>query len=95
MQYEKYLPLGTVVMLHNGTKRVMITGFCAVAEENKNKIYDYSGCLYPEGFISSSKTLLFDHNQIKTIYFLGYSDDEEKQFKMELKNIISNITGEK
>ena len=27
---EKYLPIGTVVMLKGGTKRVMISGFCAI-----------------------------------------------------------------
>ena len=37
---EKYLPIGTVVMLKNGTKRAMITGFCSVAQEDKNKMYE-------------------------------------------------------
>ena len=55
---EKYLPIGTVVMLKGGKKRAMITGFCAISEDNKDKIYDYSGCLYPEGFISSNQTAI-------------------------------------
>ncbi|HIR49231.1 MAG TPA: DUF4176 domain-containing protein, partial [Candidatus Faecimonas gallistercoris] len=28
MQAEKYLPIGTVVMLKGGKKRAMIIGFC-------------------------------------------------------------------
>lgn len=52
----------------------MITGFCCVGENN-DKTYDYCGCLYPVGFISSDKSLLFDHNQISKIYCLGYSDE--------------------
>ena len=29
---KKYLPIGTVVMIKCGSKRVMITGFCPIAE---------------------------------------------------------------
>lgn len=39
---EKYLPVGTVVLLKGGKKRTMITGFCASSNEEKNRIYDYS-----------------------------------------------------
>ena len=30
---EKFLPLGTVVMLKGASKRLMITGFCTMAAE--------------------------------------------------------------
>ena len=81
---EKYLPVGTVVMLKGGQKRVMITGF--VCKENEsNKIYDYCGCLFPEGFISPDKNLLFNHNQIEKIYHMGLNDEEEMKFKTKLK----------
>lgn len=91
MKYEKYLPIGTVVLLKGGTKKVMITGFCSVADNDKNKTYDYSGCLYPEGFLSSNQTLLFDHSQIDKLYFIGYQNAEEKEFKEKLKVVISKI----
>lgn len=87
-KYEKYLPLGSVVMLKNATKRLLITGFCVMPNEDKNKIYDYSGCLYPEGIISTEQTALFNHDQIERIYAIGYSDDEEKAFKEKLKEAI-------
>ena len=86
---EKYLPIGTVVMPKGGKKRAMITGFCAISEDNKDKIYDYSGCLYPEGFISSNQTLLFDHEQIDKVYHMGLIDDEEKNFKIKLKELLN------
>ena len=84
MNFEKYLPVGTVVLLKNGKKRVMIAGF-AVISETDNKVYDYGGVLYPEGFISSDKTLLFNHNQIDKIYYLGLQDEEELSFVSNLK----------
>lgn len=88
---EKYLPIGTVVMLAGGKKRVMITGFCAVQENNKEKIWDYSGCLYPEGFLTSNQTCLFDHGQIEKIHYLGLIDEEEKEFKTKLKELVNTI----
>lgn len=93
-KYEKYLPIGSVVLLENGTKRLMITGFCVVPNDDKTKVYDYSGCLYPEGVISSEQIALFNHDQIKTIYAIGYSDDEEKKFKVNLQKTISEIENE-
>ena len=91
MNYEKYLPIGTVVMLKGGKKRAMITGFCLIPEETKDKVFDYSGCLYPEGFISSKQTLLFNHEQIEKVYHLGLIDDEEKQFKQKLNEILKKL----
>lgn len=88
MNFEKYLPIGTVVMLKGGSKRVMIVGFCCSDNKDATKIYDYSGCLYPEGTISSDKMLLFNHNQIDKIYHLGLVDEEEKQFKEKLKEFL-------
>ncbi len=91
---EKYLPIGTVVLLKGGKKRAMITGFCSVAQENQEKIYDYSGCVYPEGYLSSNQVCLFDHDQIDKIFFLGYEDEEEKLFKEKLTRIVDTIEKE-
>lgn len=91
---EKYLPIGTVVLLKGGRKRAMITGFCSVAQENQEKIYDYSGCVYPEGYLSSNQVCLFDHDQIEKIFFLGYEDEEERVFKDKLNKIVSSIEEE-
>lgn len=91
MNYEKYLPIGTVVMLKGGKKRAMITGFCSISGEDKSKVFDYSGCLYPEGFISSNQTLLFNHEQIEKIFHLGLTDEEEKQFKQKLNEMMQKM----
>ena len=85
---EKFLPIGTVVMLKGGSKRVMIIGFCSIADNDRQKVYDYSGCLYPEGIISSNQTLLFNHEQIEKIFYVGLEDEEEKKFKNKLDEIL-------
>lgn len=92
---EKYLPIGTVVMLKEGTKRTMIVGFCTIAEDDQEKMYDYCGCLYPEGSLSSSQVLLFDHDQIEEVYQMGYSDEENEKFQTSLKNIVSQLNEKK
>lgn len=88
MKYEKYLPIGTVVMLNGGKKRVMITGFCCTEQTKKDKTYDYCGLVYPEGYIKSDLQLLFDHAQIEKIYYLGLNDEEGKNFHKQLKEFI-------
>lgn len=93
---KKYLPIGTVVMLSGAKKRLMITGFCALSNNDKTKIWDYTGCMYPEGVLNSKQTLLFDHAQIEKVYHLGLQeDDEEKQFKKELKKNLKTLKIEK
>lgn len=86
---EKFLPVGTVVLLQNGTKRVMINGFCSIDSEDPNTVYDYSGVLYPEGSLSSDQTLLFNHDQIVRIDHMGLIDDEETAFKAKLEEILA------
>jgi hypothetical protein len=88
MNWKKYLPIGTVLMLKGGSKRVMITGFVCNNQEDR-KVYDYSGCLYPEGILSSNNTLLFNHDQIEKVDYLGYSDEEEKEFKKKLNDLLN------
>ena len=88
MKKEKYLPIGSVVLLKDAKKRIMITGFAGQGEGTKT--YDYIGCLYPEGVISSDQNLLFDHEQIKDIYYIGYVDKEWKELEIKLKEALNN-----
>lgn len=88
---EKYLPIGTVVMLKGGSKRAMIVGFLAMDASKPDKVFDYSGCLYPEGVISANQTLLFDHDQIDKVFHMGLVDDEEKDFKEKLKTVVETM----
>ena len=89
---NEYLPIGSVVLLKNASKKVMITGFYVSSQEvDSDKVYDYVGCLYPEGIIPSSQNLVFNNDQISQIVFVGYRDIEEQLFKEELfKKIKEN-----
>ena len=91
-KYKKYLPIGSVVLLKEASKRIMITGFAVKGkDDNTGKVYDYIACLYPEGVINTEQNLLFNHDDIQRIFAIGYSDDEEKTFKERLNIEIEKI----
>lgn len=88
---DRFLPIGSVVLLKGGTKKAMITGFCSIAEDDRTRVYDYSGCIYPEGYLNSNQICLFDHEQIEEIFYLGYEDEEEKEFKKSLEDVMTKF----
>lgn len=78
--YENLLPIGSVVLLKGGNKRVMICGRIQ-ARAGERKVYDYSACWYPEGIVSPKDMFFFDHDAIERLFFVGYQDDEELAFR--------------
>ena len=82
---EKYLPIGTIIRLKKGQKKLMIVGFAQVYLKDKNEIYDYMGCVYPEGMINIKNFYFFNHKDIEEIYYEGYKDEEGKAFSEKLK----------
>lgn len=90
--FEKTLPIGSVVKLQGASQRIMILGYCQYKMGDMNKIYDYVGCPYPQGFLSPDKMLLFDHDRIGEIYALGFQDDAQIAFRGRLKEAIQKNT---
>ena len=74
-----YLPIGSVVRLKNGQKRIMIYGRRQL-QVGTDKEWDYIACLYPEGNLNEDNCFLFNHDQIEQVYFLGLQDVEEFTF---------------
>ena len=88
---KKYLPIGSVVLLKGGKKKLMITGYCMKIEEDPNKIYDYNGCLFPEGEIKSNITSVFDHKQIEKVFFIGFENEESETFINDIQNKMKEL----
>ena len=82
---KNYLPIGSIVLLKGGNKRVMIYGRQQYQAETE-KEWDYIACLYPEGNINESFMYLFNEEEIEKVYFLGFQDEEEENFKSEVLN---------
>lgn len=85
------LPIGTVVLLKNSTKKLMIMGFAQVSANDPQKVYDYVGCVFPEGYLGPDKTYLFDSSQIEKIYAVGYQDEEQMAFKTKIDAALIDI----
>ena len=79
------LPLGSVVTLREGNKKIMIVGRLQKHKETQ-KIFDYAAVLWPEGMIDSQQFYLFDQEDIQYLYFVGLQDVEEFNFRYELEN---------
>ena len=82
----KFLPIGSVVLLKDSTKRVMIVGV-KQKQVDSEKIWDYSACLFPEGIIDPDRLYLFDAEQIDKLFFIGLQDGESMQFLDRLNNM--------
>ena len=80
---QDFLPIGSVVLLKNCTKKLMVIGFISSLTDS-DEIFDYSGCMYPEGLLDSSQTYLFNKDQIDMVFNYGYVDEEQINFMKEL-----------
>lgn len=89
--YKNMLPLGTIVMLKGGNKRVMICGRI-ITRANDEKIYDYCACYFPEGIMSAKNIVFFDRDAIDQVYFQGYIDIEEQKFSQEFLGNLGELT---
>ena len=73
-----YYPIGTVVTLIGGNRPIMIYGR-KQRQQNTGITWDYVACLYPEGNISDTETLFFQHDEIGEVLFEGYKSELELQ----------------
>ena len=73
------LPIGSVVLLKDATKKLMIIGILQV-DQNKNTLYDYLAVPYPEGFLGADANFLFQHEDINDVIFTGYRSPEQDTF---------------
>ncbi|AJS59063.1 DUF4176 domain-containing protein [Paenibacillus sp. IHBB 10380] len=87
-QYKGLLPLGSVVLLKGAYKNLVVYGRKQVHIDT-NKIYDYIGVVFPEGYIDPDYSFLFNHEDIEVVKYVGYLNDEEKDFQILLEHISS------
>jgi len=80
------LPIGSIVYLKEGTSKIMIVnrGPLVPSENDGRVMYDYTGCLYPEG-LDAKNVFYFNHENVDKVLFEGFKDEEEERF-LELYN---------
>ena len=87
MKIKDLLPIGSIVRLHDGEKRLMIIGITQSDASGNGKEYDYLGILYPEGHIGDQFQYLFNQEDIEEVIFRGFEDDERVEFLNKLTNL--------
>lgn len=84
---NKLLPIGSIVLLREASKKLMVIGILPRNEEN---VYDYIGVLYPEGYMSQESMFLFNHDDIATVEYLGFVNSEHQTFRVSLADYMRN-----
>ncbi len=76
---RELLPIGSVVMLKEASKKAMIYGIKQINNETDEE-FDYMGVVYPEGNLGDGTQFFFNHDMIDKVFFRGYEDDERADF---------------
>ena len=88
--YEDLMPLGSVVLLKGAKTKLMITGRILVSTTD-DKLYDYSGCIYPLGMTDNEGFYFFNRDDIERIYFIGFQDEEELTYREEVLSQLGEL----
>ncbi len=88
--YKDLLPIGSVVLLKGGEKRVMIVGRIQT-KAGDDKIYDYCAIYFPEGLVSSDSVFFFNRDAIEIVYFIGLQDEEELSYRQQFLDQLSEL----
>lgn len=89
--YKDLMPIGSIVRLHGGDRRIMICGR-VVCRNGEDTIYDYVACLYPQGITSSDDMYFFNRDAIEDVFFIGFQDQEEIQFRTGILDNLGELT---
>jgi len=84
------LPIGSVVLLKGGKKRLMIYGLLQ-KRNGDGEVFDYLGCYYPEGYINQEHAYLFNAEDIQDVSYVGFVDSEYQIFDAKLKEKFSEL----
>ena len=88
--YSNLLPIGSVVLLKDGEKRVMICGRIQT-RAGEDKIYDYVACPYPEGIVDPENMFFFNREAVDSLFFIGFQDAEELAFRSEVLGQLGEL----
>ena len=80
----KFLPIGSVVIINDGSQPVMIYGRKQINTDDE-KVWDYVGCLYPEGNLGEEYNVFFNDEDIKKTLFTGF----QTKIDLQLQEILN------
>lgn len=88
MERVDFLPLGSVVYLREGTKKVLIIARGLITRNgNGAAFFDYGGVPYPEG-LQDDKMAYFQHDAITKVVFEGFRDYDDEMTVEKINGFI-------
>ncbi len=81
---DNILPIGSIVNLKKQFRKTLIIGYDLKKESNT---YEYVGCIYPEGYTKKEDLLLFNIDDIESIYYIGYQNALFKDYLLKRGNV--------
>lgn len=89
---NKFLPIGSICTVNGYNKKIMITGYYSIEYTGNVKMFDYSGCDYPEGLLLSNKKCSFNHSEILLIDYLGFINEDYNKLNEILNSQKEDVT---
>ena len=92
MKKSELLPIGTIVLLKNNDKKMMITGLLQTLTEMDDTVkeYDYLAVPYPEGYVDKRLQFLFNQEDIADIHYMGYIDVDYQDLMEKIGTELDN-----
>ncbi len=95
MEENKFLPVGTVVLIKGSVKKIVLIARGVITLiDGEQRYFDYGGCLYPEGLIGDS-ILYFNHEDIQSVIHKGFSDEDDELMVKHLLKETAKLSIEK
>lgn len=86
---EKFIPLGSIVLLNDGVKKLMIIARAITIKNGDEEFYfDYGAIFYPEGLMGD-ELAYFNKEDIAKIIAEGYVDVEEEHMVNNINRFLS------
>lgn len=91
LDVNKYLPIGSVVLLKGAIRKAMIIGIIqsSKGEDGVIKEHDYIAVMFPEGFLNTETMFMFNHDQINDVVYRGYENPERAEFLQKLEKNVA------
>lgn len=90
IDFKEFLPIGSVVLLNEAKKKIMVIGIMQINVDDE-RMYDYMGVLFPEGYVGPASCFLFNKADIAEVVSEGYRCDDQNLFADAMENIIKTV----
>ncbi len=88
------LPIGSVVLLKEGTIPLMVVGLCQTTlneDQSPAEVYDYVGVPYPVGYTRHDEMLQFDHDAVERVLAVGFMNEEMLDYMPHIQRIMDGL----